>query len=406
MSEDVPRARPSGTSVALVHDWLTTLGGAERVLEALCQLFPAAPVYTLVWVTDGETRRVTEGRVVRASFLQHFPGGRRLYRLCLPLMPLAVESLDVSGYEVVISSNHAVAKGVRTRWDQLHISYVHTPMRYAWDLENVYLDVAGASRVMGLFARPLLHYLRTWDVAAANRVDVFVANSKHVAGRIWKLYRRRARVIYPPVNVDRFIPRADREEFYVTVTRLVPYKRVDLIVRAFARLGRPLVVVGDGPELRRLRGMASANVKVVGWQPDEVVRDYLERARAFVFAAEEDFGIGPVEAQAAGAPVIAYGRGGALESVVEGETGLFFYEQTVEAVAEAVLEFERRRGEFSVERIRANAERFRKERFQREFMALVEREWERFRKRLERFGRGQGERKAVRAGLKSGAGGE
>jgi len=213
-------------------------------------------------------------------------------------------------------------------------------------------------------------------------------------------------VIYPPVDVDRFIPRADREEFYVTVTRLVPYKRVDLIVRAFARLGRPLVVVGDGPELRRLRGIASGNVKVVGWQPEEVVRDYLERAQAFVFAAEEDFGIGPVEAQAAGAPVIAYGRGGALESVVEGETGLFFYEQTVEAVAEAVLEFERRRGEFSVERIRANAERFRKERFQREFMALVEREWERFRKRLERFGRGQGERKAVRAGLKSGAGGE
>jgi glycosyltransferase involved in cell wall biosynthesis len=321
-------------------------------------------------------------------------------------MPLAVESLDLSGYEVVISSTHAVAKGVRTRWDQLHISYVHTPMRYAWDLENVYLDVAGASRVMGLFARPVLHYLRMWDVATANRVDVFVANSKHVAGRIWRLYRRRARVIYPPVDVDRFIPRADREEFYVTVTRLVPYKRVDLIVRAFARLGRPLVVVGDGPELGRLRGMASANVRLVGWQPDEVVRGYLERARAFVFAAEEDFGIGPVEAQAAGAPVIAYGRGGALESVVEGETGLFFYEQTVEAVAEAVLEFERRRGQFSLERIRANAERFRKERFQREFMALVEREWERFRKRLERFGRGQGERKALRAGLKSGAGGE
>jgi glycosyltransferase involved in cell wall biosynthesis len=304
-------------------------------------------------------------------------------------MPLAVESLDVSGYEVVISSTHAVAKGVRTRWDQLHISYVHTPMRYAWDLENVYLDVAGASRVMGLFARLLLHYLRTWDVATANRVDVFVANSKHVAGRIWKLYRRRARVIYPPVDVDRFIPRADREEFYVTVTRLVPYKRVDLIVRAFARLGRPLVVVGDGPELRRLRGIASANVRLVGWQPDEVVRDYLERAQAFVFAAEEDFGIGPVEAQAAGAPVIAYGRGGALESVVEGETGLFFYEQSAEAVAEAVLEFERRRGQFSLERIRANAERFRKERFQREFTALVEREWERFRKRLERFGRGR-----------------
>jgi glycosyltransferase involved in cell wall biosynthesis len=279
-------------------------------------------------------------------------------------------------------------------------------MRYAWDLENVYLDVAGASRVMGLFARLLLHYLRTWDVAAANRVDVFVANSKHVAGRIWKLYRRRARVIYPPVDVDRFIPRADREEFYVTVTRLVPYKRVDLIVRAFARLGRPLVVVGDGPELRRLRGIASGNVRLVGWQPDEVVRDYLERARAFVFAAEEDFGIGPVEAQAAGAPVIAYGRGGALESVVEGETGLFFYEQSAEAVAEAVLEFERRRGQFSLERIRANAERFRKERFQREFTALVEREWERFRKRLERFGRGQGQRKALGAGLKSGAGGE
>ena len=382
-------------SVALVHEWLTTLGGAERVLEVLCELFPRAPLYTLVWDARAETRRLTDGREVRASFLQYLPGACRFHRVYLPLMPLAIESLDLNGYEVVVSSSHAVAKGVRTRFDQLHISYVHTPMRYAWDLENVYVDGIAAGKVGGMLVRALLHYLRAWDVATANRVDVFVTNSKHVAGRIWKVYRRRARVIYPPVDVDRFTARAEREEFYVTVSRLVRYKRVDLVVEAFARLGRPLVVVGEGPELRNLRRIARANVRLVGWQPEEVVRGYLERAKAFVFAAEEDFGIGLVEAQAAGAPVIAYGRGGALESVVEGETGLFFYEQRAEALVEAVLEFERRRGQFSLERIRANAERFRKERFQREFMDLVEREWERFRKRLQRLGQGYRERETL-----------
>lgn len=362
--------------VGLVHDWLVTLGGAERVLDAILELFPGAPIYTLVASERWVDRLRERGHGVVPSFLQRMPGALRRHRVYLPLMPLAVEGLDVSGCDVVISSNHAVAKGVKTTGEQLHISYVHTPMRYAWDLQRSYTERLGS--VGRAVAEIVLHYLRLWDAVAANRVNVFVANSRYVARRIWKAYRREAEVVYPPVEVDRFQAREEREEFYVSVGRLVPYKRSDVVVEAFRRLGRPLVVVGDGPEGRRLRSVAPRNVELVGWQGEEAVKRYLERARAFVVAAEEDFGIAAVEAQAAGAPVIAYGRGGIRESVVEGETGLFFYEQTPDAVAEAVLEFERRRKEFRVERIRANAEGFRKERFQKEFAALVERAWEGF----------------------------
>lgn len=385
--------------VALVHDWLVRMAGAERVLECLCELFPEAPIHALVWDRYGQGLAGVWRREVQTSFLQRLPGARRWYSMYLPLMPLAVESLDVSDSELVISSSHAVAKGVRTRPDQLHISYVHTPMRYAWDLQETYLSESGAHRGPARFlARMVLHYVRMWDVCSANRVDVFVANSKHVARRIRKIYRRQAAVIYPPVEVDRFQARSERGDYYVTVTRLVRYKRVDVILEAFRRLGRPLVVIGDGPELSRLRRRAPRNVQLLGWQPEETVRRYLENAKAFVFAAEEDFGIAPVEAQAAGAPVIAYGRGGVTECVIEGETGLFFHEQSPEALAEAVLEFERDPKRFSAERIRVNTERFGKERFKREFSELVDREWTAFQRELKGWGTLEGREQEPFAG--------
>ena len=365
--------------VVFVHDWLTVYAGAEKVLEAALELYPGAPIYTLVYRQENfRGTRIAE-HIVRTSFIERFPKGREKYRVYLPLMPLAVEQFDLSSYDVVISSSHAVAKGVLTRADQLHISYVHTPIRYAWDLQFQYLKEAGIERgLRGAIARLVLHYIRFWDVASANRVDVFVANSYYVARRIWKVYRREARVIYPPVDVDRFTPVRQREDFYLTLSRFVPYKKIDLIVKAFTQLGLPLVVIGDGPDFDKVKRFAGSNVQLLGYQPDSVVKDYMERCKAFVFAADEDFGITPVEAQAAGAPVIAYGKGGVIETVTPGETGIFFHEQTVEGLIEAIREFESGKYDFDLERIRKNAERFSKDRFQREFSELVDREWAKF----------------------------
>jgi glycosyltransferase involved in cell wall biosynthesis len=363
--------------VAFVHEWLVSFAGSERVLAAALELFPGAPVYTLVHDPAAVAATEIERHPIHTSFIQRAPWGRTHHRAYLPLMPLAVERLDLGDYDVVISSSHAVAKGVLTRADQLHISYVHSPMRYAWDLQEQYL--AGLGRVQGAIARAILHYLRIWDAATANRVDVFVANSHYIAGRIRKTYRRETHVIYPPVDVERFDVRDRRDDHYVTVARFVPYKRVDVIVEAFTRLGLPLVAVGDGPDRRAVEQRAGPNVRLVGEQTEAAVKDYVERAKAFVFAAEEDFGIAPVEAQAAGVPVIAYGRGGVTESVVPGETGLFFDAQTPESLMEAVRRFESAEGGFDRVRIRQNAERFSKARFQREFRELTEREWHRFR---------------------------
>ncbi|GAB5602425.1 glycosyltransferase family 4 protein [Thermus sp. FJN-A] len=365
--------------VAFVHDWLTAYAGAEKVLEAALELYPTAPIYTLVYQQEScKGSRIAE-HPVHTSFIERLPKGREKYRAYLPLMPLAIEQFDLSGYDVVISSSHAVAKGVLTRADQLHISYVHTPIRYAWDLQFQYLKEAGIERgLKSAIARAILHYIRLWDVASSNRVDVFVANSHYVAQRIWKMYRREAQVIYPPVDVDRFTPKGQREDFYLTVSRFVPYKKIDLIVEAFTRLGLPLVVIGDGPDFNKVKRIAGPNVQLLGYQPDTVVKDYMERCKAFVFAADEDFGITPVEAQAAGAPVIAYGRGGVTETVLHGETGLFFQEQTVESLLATVRAFESGEYQFDPERLRQNAERFSKKRFQHEFAELVEHEWAKF----------------------------
>ncbi len=365
--------------ISLVHDWLTSYAGAERVLEAMLELYPDSPIFTLVYDSEGIGFGPIASAQIQSSFIQRLPWGKKKYRSYLPLMPLAVEQFNLEAAEVVISSSHAVAKGVLTRADQLHISYVHTPIRYAWDLQNQYLREAGLERgLKGALARWLLHYIRNWDVASANRVDVFVANSRYVARRIWKTYRRKAKVIYPPVDVERFTPRPDREDFYLALSRLVPYKKMDLIVSAFARIGRPLVVIGDGPDFAKIKRLAGTNVKLLGHQPDEVVRDHMERCKAFVFAADEDFGIAPVEAQAAGAPVIAFGKGGVTETVIPDKTGLFFETQEEKSLAEAVISFEQGDWRFDVQAIRENAERFSKQRFLAEFSELVESSWSRF----------------------------
>lgn len=358
--------------VGLVHDWLPVYAGAERVLEQMIRVFPESTLYSLIDFVPEDQRAFLQGHDVETSFLQRLPFARRFYRHYLPLAPLAVEQFDLTDHDVVISSSYAVAKGVLTRADQLHISYVHSPVRYAWDLYHEYMREGLSWGLRRAVARLVLHYLRLYDVTAASRVDLFIANSQTVARRIWKTYRRRAHVLYPPVDVDRFAVTPRKENYYLTMSRLVPYKRVDLIVKAFAEMpDKELVVIGDGPEHDALARLAGPNVTLLGYQPDDAVTYYMQNARAFVFAAEEDFGIVPVEAQACGTPVIAYGRGGAQETVVPGTTGVFFPEQTVDHLTAAVDEFEQIRSQLDPADMRAQAERFAVPVFRNRFSDIV-----------------------------------
>jgi glycosyltransferase involved in cell wall biosynthesis len=374
---------PSGARVAVVHEWLGPYSGSEEVVVGILRSFPDADLFATVHDPAEMRGTPLEGVSVRTSFVQSLPGARKWYKAYLPVMPLAVEQLDLREYDVVISSSHAVTKGVLTRADQLHVSYVHTPMRYAWDLYLNYLEERGMSRsVKGIPVRLMFHYLRLWDHAASDRVDAFLANSKHVARRIAKVYRRKARVVYPPVDVERYRADLPREDFYIAVSRMAPYKRLPLIAEAFTKMRKPLLVIGGGPDLKNVQRAAGPHVNVLGHQPSEVVVDYLQRARAFVFAAEEDFGIAPVEAQAAGCPVISFGKGGALETVIPhpepGATGLFFDDPSPESLVSAVERFETMRGEFDPADCRRNAGRFGRERFAREFSATLDDLWRRF----------------------------
>lgn len=352
---------------ALVHDWLTGMGGGEKVLENVCQLY-SAPIYTLV---RDPAFKFASSAGVHTSFLQKLPKSSKYFRSLLPLFPFAIEQFDLKEYELVLSFSHAVAKGVLTHAEQLHLCYCFTPMRYAWDLYHTYMEeLKGVKR---LCAKMALHRLRQWDVASQGRVDHFAAISHTIARRIKKTYRREAAVIYPPVATHKYRISPIKESYYVTLSRLVPYKKIDLIVEAFAGMpDKRLLVIGDGPEMGKVKAKAAKNVEILGFQPDEKVREYIERARAFVFAAEEDFGIVVVEAQAAGVPVIAFGRGGSLETVLENETGLFFPDQTAESIAVAVEEFEKRRDEFDPQRIKAFAESFNEMRFRLEFKQFVD----------------------------------
>ena len=364
--------------VAFVHDWLVTYAGAERVLEQMLSLYPDADLYTIVDFLPPGQRSFLGGREPQTSFIQRLPGAPRHYRRYLPLMPMAVEQFDLSAYDLIISSSHAVAKGVLTGPDQLHLSMCYSPIRYAWDLQHQYLREARMDRgIRGALARWMLHRIRLWDQRTSNGVDGFIAISRFIARRIWKVYHRESTVIYPPVDIEGFTPEGPREDFYVTASRMVPYKRIDLIVEAFVGMPqRRLLVIGDGPEASRIRSKTGPNVVFLGEQPFSVLRDHLRRARAFVFAAEEDFGIAPLEAQACGTPVIAYGKGGALETIRGQDsaepTGIHFPEQTVSSLKAAVEEFERNHARFTATACRENARRFSSERFRREFSEYVE----------------------------------
>jgi glycosyltransferase involved in cell wall biosynthesis len=363
---------------AIIHDWLVTYGGADRVLEQILACFPDADLFSLVDFLPANEREFVLNKPVQTSFLQGLPFARRWFRKCLPLLTFAVEQFDLSDYDLVISSSHSVAKGVITGPDQLHICYCHAPMRYAWQLQHQYLQESGLDRGLGgLLARWMLHRARIWDLRTANGVDEFVVNSQFIARCIWKVYRRKARVIYPPVALDSLGMKQEKDDFYLTVSRLVPYKKVGLIVEAFNRLpDKRLIVIGDGPNFDKVRAIAGKNVTMMGFQDFNVVHHYLQRARAFVFAAEEDFGISVVEAQACGTPVIAFGKGGVLEIVrafPEAEpTGIFFSEQTTEAITEAIHAFEREADEFNPEACRQNARRFSNDRFRTEFLQFCE----------------------------------
>jgi len=366
--------------VAIVHDWLVAYAGAERVLEEIINCYPDADLFSVVDFIPKNERGFLKNKPVKTSFIQKLPFAKKKYRTYLPFMPLAVEQFDLSGYDIVISSSHAVAKGVITGPDQLHISYVHSPMRYAWDLQHQYLKETGLDRgLKGWLAKRELHKLRMWDLRTANGVDHFLANSRFIARRIWKVYRREATVIYPPVDVDSFSPCKQKEGFFLTASRMVPYKKIDLIAEAFSLMpDKRLYIIGDGPDFDKVKSKAGANVELLGYQPFEVLRNYMQRAKAFVFAAEEDFGIVPVEAQACGTPVIAYGKGGALETVTEGETGLFFDAQTPSSIIEAVKRFEDMKDRFIPSKIREKTLRFSKDRFRQEFSSFVNDAWESF----------------------------
>ncbi|MGC1219286.1 MAG: glycosyltransferase family 4 protein [Phormidesmis sp.] len=365
--------------IAIVHEWLVTHAGSEKVVEQILNIYPHAHLYSLVDFLPPEQRDFIQNKSVTTSFIQTLPFAKRAFRNYLPLMPLAVEQFDLSDYDLIISSHHAVAKGVITRPDQLHISYVHTPLRYGWELQHQYLQQAGLTTgIKSTLTRAMLHYLRLWDVSSANRVDRYVANSRYVARRIDKTYRRPAEVIYPPVDTQRFRADAAREEFYLTVSRFVPYKRIDLTIAAFNQLGLPLVIIGDGDSRQAMQQMAQGNIRFLGRQPDSVVADYMQRCRGFIFPPEEDFGITPVEAQAAGAPVIAYAKGGQAETVINGETGLLFANQTPESLVQSVKQMHGQIGQFEPRVLRQNAKRFSIDRFKQRFEAFVEQAWRQF----------------------------
>jgi glycosyltransferase involved in cell wall biosynthesis len=375
----------SSRPTALIYDRLDGYAGAERVLEQKIALYPHADVFASIDILEPHERAFLRGKIPKTTFAQNWRWVRNHHRQCLLLLMFAMEQLDLSAYELVLSGSASIAKGVLTGPDQLHISYVHSPMRYAWDLQHQYLQEANLTKgVKSLIARWMMHRARLWDSRTANGVDYYIANSRFIARRIWKIYRREATVIYPPVAVDKFALRADKESFYLTASRLMPYKKVRTIVEAFKALpDQKLVVVGDGTEFAGVQAAAGPNVEILGYQPSNILVDLMQRAKGFIFAAEEDFGITPVEAQACGTPVIAFGRGGALETVRGMEhpkpTGLFFDRQDATAIADAVRAFERHGARISPADCRENAQRFSEQIFRDHLGRFVEQCWDTFR---------------------------
>ncbi len=361
--------------VALVHDWLNGMRGGEKVLEVLCELYPEADIFTLLLEREKLSPTIA-GMNIRTSFIQNLPLAAKKYRSYLPLFPRAVESFDLRGYDLVISTSHAVAKGCRPPQEAVNICYCFTPMRYIWFL---YEDYFGRGVVRKAFLWPFLAYLRRWDVASSRRVDRFLAISKNVAERIRQIYNNAAEVIYPPVDTDFFSPGDDDGDFFLVVSALVPYKRVDLAIRAFNRLRLPLKVIGTGPSEEQLKKQAGKGIEFLGWRSDEELRKYYRRCRALIFPGVEDFGIVPLEAQACGRPVIGLGRGGLLESTVPWKkgvpgsaTGVFFYEQNVESLIGGVEFFLDRESDFDRKTIREHSLEFDRRIFKEKIHATIE----------------------------------
>jgi len=365
---------------ALIHDWFSVYAGAEKCIESFTNIWDDFEVYSLIdFLNEKDRELILKGKSVETSFIQKMPKAQTKYRNYLPLFPLAVEQFDLSKYDVILSSSHAVAKGVLTHSNQLHISYVHTPIRYAWDLYHQYLKESGLDKgFKGALAKYFLHKIRMWDLSTVNRVDHYIANSHYIARRIKKVYGKEATVIYPPVDVNKFFLGTGKEEFYFTVSRMVPYKKIDLIVEAFSKTNKKLIVGGTGPDMQKIKALAGSNVEFLGFVDDDKLLSYMQRAKGFVFAAEEDFGIVPVEAQACGTPVICLGKGGTKETVIDSVTGVHFQEQTIDDLLEALKRFEII--DFDEEKIREHALKFSKERFEKEIEEFVNEKYEIFKK--------------------------
>jgi glycosyltransferase involved in cell wall biosynthesis len=346
--------------IAIVCDWLVTFAGAEKFLAEIIKCFPHADLFAVVDFLSEHDRKLLDNKYAKTSFIQHLPFAKKHYRSYLPFMPLAIEQLDVSSYDLIISNSHAVAKGVLTGPDQIHICCALSPMRYAWDLQHQYLKETGLDRgLKGYIAKYLLHKMRIWDQRTAHGVDHFVAISKYISRRIWKTYHRESTVIYPPVDTSAFTPSKDKEDFYITASRMVPYKKMDLIVESFSKMpDKKLVVIGDGPDFAKVKA-----------------KHHLQRAKAFIFAAEEDYGLLPIEAQACGTPVIAFGKGGALETVRGIEethpTGVFFKEQTIPSLCEAIRQFEEVKEQLTMENCLMHVAQFSPKIFQEQFTQYV-----------------------------------
>ena len=357
--------------IALVQDWFVVNGGAEKIVRALIDLYPTIDVFGLVDFLDDKDRLdILNGKQTKTSFIQHLPFSKRSYRNYLPLFPLAISSLNLSEYDVIISSSYAVAKGVKKRKHQIHICYCHSPIRYAWDLQEEYMQhIGGLKR---LLAKLTLSYIRYWDTHSNQGVDVFIANSFNIAGRIARIYKRDALVIYPPVDLSSFAPKINKMPFYFTSARLVAYKKIDLIIATFNELPHlNLVVSGDGPELAHLKMLAKKNITFTGYLEKEKLVEKMQQAKAFILAAEEDFGITSLEAQACNTPVIAYRKGGYLETVIEGKTGVFFDEQTVTSLKKCIIEFEESSPTFQSHDFASHVASFSTERFKAEMHNIV-----------------------------------
>jgi glycosyltransferase involved in cell wall biosynthesis len=369
------RASPTSPRIAIVHEWFTGMRGGEKCVEALCEVFPEATLFALLRV-PGSVSPIIERMPLRTSFIQHLPFAATQYRRYLPLFPAAVQRFDLRGFDIVISSNHCVAKGVCTPSGTLHICYCHTPMRYIWHLYDDYFGRGRAGLITRLAMGSIVEWLRAWDVRTAANPDFFVANSENVRNRIREIYHRDAEVIYPPVDTESLTLSTTDDGFFLIVTAMVPYKRVDLAIRAFTRMNEKLVIVGNGPDMSRLRALAGPSIDFKGWQSDQEVRDLYARCSAVVFPGEEDFGIVPVEAMACGKPVIAYAKGGALETVIEHadlKTGVLFREQTVDALMNAVGQF--RREKFDPKALRGFAQRFDREIYKKKMAEFVSAKW-------------------------------